>query len=87
MGLLVGAAGADQGPDQGPDRGADQGGKRVAQRVLEYWRRIGVPPRAEQIVITPACGLAGRTPAQLLATLKQCREAAAILPEMIGDLK
>jgi methionine synthase II (cobalamin-independent) len=56
--------------------------RKTAERVVSLWRRMGMRPRAEQTVITPACGLAGATPAQATVTLKNCREAAAILPEM-----
>lgn len=59
--------------------------KRLAERVLGPWRRIGVPLSAGQVVITPGCGLAGASPAEAVRTLRTCREAAAILPELIGD--
>ena len=71
LGLLVGVLATEQ-----PER--------VAERVLEPWRRMGVPLPAGQVVITPGCGLAGATPAGAVQTLKTCREAAAILPELIG---
>jgi methionine synthase II (cobalamin-independent) len=35
------------------------------------------------VVITPACGLAGVSPAAARAALEHCREAARIAPEMI----
>jgi len=38
-----------------------------------------------QAVITPACGLAGSSPAQARATLMRCREAASMLPELIEE--
>jgi len=41
---------------------------------------------AEQVVVTPACGLAGASPAQARETLRWCREAASILPEMMGEM-
>ena len=69
MGLFVGV-----GPQGTP--------KETAERVTRLWQRMGSRPEAEQTVITPPCGLAGDTPAQAAATLKHCREAAAILPEM-----
>jgi hypothetical protein len=38
---------------------------------------------AKQVVITPACGLAGCAPAAARAALAHCRDAARIAPEMI----
>jgi methionine synthase II (cobalamin-independent) len=60
----------------------------LAESVRELWRKIGLSPAgcAEQVVITPACGLAGASPMQARDTLRLCREAAAILPEMMGEL-
>jgi methionine synthase II (cobalamin-independent) len=51
--------------------------KVLADRVSKVWRDLGFP--AEQLtqhVITPACGLAGATPAYARAVLEACREAA-----------
>jgi len=61
---------------------------RTAEAVRDVWRRMALPPAgcAEQVVITPACGLAGASPTQARDTLRLCREAAAILPEMMGEL-
>jgi methionine synthase II (cobalamin-independent) len=59
--------------------------EQIADRVLQPWRRMGVVPETGQIVITPACGLASLSPLEARATLRKCREAAAILPELIGD--
>jgi methionine synthase II (cobalamin-independent) len=39
----------------------------------------------EQVVITPACGLAGLSPAAARAALAHCREAARIAPELIEE--
>jgi hypothetical protein len=36
-------------------------------------------------VVTPACGLAGASPAQARAALSRCREAAAMLPELVQE--
>jgi methionine synthase II (cobalamin-independent) len=59
--------------------------KETAERVARLWRRLGMPQHGEQTVITPPCGLADSSPAQAAQTLRHCREAAAILPEM-GEL-
>ncbi|MFC5754257.1 methionine synthase [Actinomadura rugatobispora] len=55
----------------------------TAAPVRELWRRLGFPaPRlAEQVVITPACGLAGASPRYARAALKRCRDAARMLYE------
>jgi hypothetical protein len=58
--------------------------RKTAERVVSLWRRMGSVPNVAQTVITPPCGLAGSTPRQARDTLKRCREAAALLPEM-GD--
>ena len=70
----------------------------VAVRVMELWRRMGWPAArqpgvtgslaaavAAQVVITPACGLAGAPPEYARAALARCREAARLLPELIEE--
>ena len=59
--------------------------RRTAAAVAEMWRRTGLPAEqfARQVVITPACGLAGASPASARAALRHCREAAGIAPELI----
>ena len=59
--------------------------RRTAATVVEMWRRTGLPAGqlAGQVVITPACGLAGVSPAAAQAALAHCREAARIAPELI----
>ena len=79
LGLLTGAI---------PALADEPGGAReTAERVLRLWQRIGLPlaTAADQAVITPACGLAGASPAQARAALTRCREAAAMLPELIEE--
>jgi methionine synthase II (cobalamin-independent) len=60
----------------------------TANAIREVWQRIGLPPAscAEQVVITPACGLAGASPDQARNALRWCREAARILPELMAEL-
>ncbi|WP_113700094.1 methionine synthase [Nonomuraea lactucae] len=55
----------------------------VAKPALELWRRLGFSPDrlAEQVVLTPACGLAGASPAYARAALAACRKAARVLRE------
>jgi len=60
----------------------------TASAIREVWQRIGLPPAscAEQVVITPACGLAGVSPDQARDALRWCREAGHILPELMAEL-
>jgi methionine synthase II (cobalamin-independent) len=62
--------------------------KATADAIREVWQRIGLPPAAcaEQVVTTPACGLAGVSPDQARDALRWCREAARILPELMEEL-
>jgi methionine synthase II (cobalamin-independent) len=79
MGLLTGAISATA---------EEPGGAReTAERVIRLWRRVGLPLAtcAEQAVITPACGLAGASPAWARAALARCREAAGMLAELIEE--
>jgi len=85
-GLLIGAAKVNVQSTEGERSGPTPAG--IAESVRELWRKIGLSPAgcAAQVVITPACGLAGATPAQARGTLRLSREAAGILPEMMGEL-
>jgi hypothetical protein len=51
--------------------------------VRTLWRRLGFEPArlAGAVVVTPACGLAGASPAYARAALARCREAARMLVE------
>ena len=61
--------------------------RQAAERVISLWRRLGLPldTCAEQAVVTPACGLAGASPAQARAALTRCREAGSMLAELIEE--
>ena len=88
LGLLTGAVPAVPTEVADATTGAGAGGAReTAERVIRLWRRLGLPLAtcAEQAVITPACGLAGLSPAQARAALVRCREAASMLPELIEE--
>ncbi|MBV9092690.1 MAG: methionine synthase [Streptosporangiaceae bacterium] len=78
LGLLAGAPGAAAEPE---------GARQIAERVSGLCRRLGLPPAAAgpQVVITPACGLAGAAPDRAREALTRCRQAAAMLPEMIEE--
>jgi hypothetical protein len=55
----------------------------VAQRVRDLWKMIGfsINRLPEQVVITPACGLAGATRDRARAVMTACREAARRLAD------
>jgi methionine synthase II (cobalamin-independent) len=59
----------------------------LARRVTRLWHRLGLPlpGAAGQVVIAPACGLAGASPERVTSVLAACREAGRILPEMIEE--
>ena len=59
----------------------------TARIVRDLWRKVDLPPAqcAPQVVITPACGLAGASQKQARDALRWCREAAGVLPEMMGE--
>jgi cobalamin-independent methionine synthase catalytic subunit len=73
VGLFAGVA-----PGERPD------GKRIAERVRTLWTRLGFPAERlpRQVVITPACGLAGAGGKYARAVLTSCREAALRLAEV-----
>jgi methionine synthase II (cobalamin-independent) len=83
LGILAGALPTDSaqrlltGPQLVP--------RKTAEQVVKLWQRTGLAPArlTEQVVITPACGLASVSPAAARAALRHCREAARIVPEMI----
>src|SRR5690606_35575170 len=58
-----------------PDVGA------VARPAKRLWGRLGFPAErlADQVVLTPACGLAGASPRYAKQALTRCREAARVL--------
>lgn len=78
LGLLAGAA-----PALPPSAGRAPTSAQVADRVRRLWDQLGFPRRqlAEQVVVTPACGLAGATPAYARAVLTACRDAGRRLYE------
>ncbi|WP_319461618.1 methionine synthase [Micromonospora sp. RTP1Z1] len=78
LGLLAGAA-----PTLPPPGGRAPTSAQVADRVSQVWDRLGFPRRrlAEQVVVTPACGLAGATPEYARAVLAACRDAGRRLYE------
>ena len=59
----------------------------TAMAVVDLWRRIGLPAGllTRQLVLTPACGLAGASPAGARAVLAHCQAAARLAPELIEE--
>jgi methionine synthase II (cobalamin-independent) len=82
LGLLAGALPTDQAAGERPRAPKD-----TAAAVVTLWRRMTLAPErlAEQVVLTPACGLAGLSPEAARAALAHCREAARIAPELIEE--
>ncbi|TDC38610.1 methionine synthase [Micromonospora sp. 15K316] len=78
LGLLAGAA-----PTRPPSTGRAPTSAEVADRVRTLWDRLGFPRArlAEQVVVTPACGLAGAPAEYARAVLKACRDAGRRLAE------
>ncbi|MGK5442304.1 methionine synthase [Micromonospora sp. URMC 105] len=78
LGLFAGAA-----PTLPPSAGRAPTSAEVADRVRTLWDRLGFPRRrlAEQVVVTPACGLAGATGGYARAVLAACRDAGRRLHE------
>ncbi|WBB89006.1 methionine synthase [Verrucosispora sp. WMMC514] len=76
FGLLAGAAPTT--PNGRAPTSAD-----LADRVRTLWDRLGFPRRrlAEQVVVTPACGLAGADAGYVRAVLAACRDAGRRLSE------
>lgn len=93
-GLLVGAlpTTGPQGPESARQARRDERRRPTpsdtAGIVRDLWRKMDLPAArcAPQVVITPACGLPRASPAQARGALRWCREAAAILPEMMEEL-
>jgi Cobalamin-independent synthase, Catalytic domain len=90
MGLLIGAVPAVPAVPGDDGLTVQAGGVQAARRVTRLWRALGLGSDVSQVVVTPACGLAGpvltsTAPAWVRDTLARCREAAAILPEMIAE--
>ncbi|GIJ78339.1 Cobalamin-independent synthase, Catalytic domain [Micromonospora phaseoli] len=77
LGLLAGAAPTTASAGHAPTSAE------VADRVRTLWDRLGFPRRrlAEQVVVTPACGLAGATSEYARAVLAACRDAGRRLSE------
>jgi len=98
LGILAGvvpAAGQEAAAaDDAQRAGAPQppSARQAAEQVAGLWRRIGWPAAgggagsvAAQVVLTPACGMAGASPGYAREAMACCREAARLLPELIEE--
>lgn len=88
LGLAVGAVRAASHEDSlAGGNGHPPGARDVGETVIALWGRIGLAPGrlTEQVVITPACGLAGTSPGRARAVLTRCQEAARLIPELIEE--
>ena len=72
----------------GPGDGSAEA-RQTADWIIRVWRRLGLPlaTAPDQVVISPACGLAGASPAYARAALTRCREAASMLAELIEETR
>ncbi|MDI5968405.1 methionine synthase [Streptomyces sp. SL13] len=78
--LLAGVVpGTDTGGAAGGPRMSDPAGS--VNGVRSLWRGLGLAPQTlgESVVVTPACGLAGASPAYARAALARCVTAARTL--------
>ena len=78
LGLFAGAV-----PTRTPAAGGKPSGKETAERVRALWQRLGFPVTRlpAQVVVTPACGVAGAPVWYARAALEACREAGRRLAE------
>ncbi len=88
LGLAIGAVpAASQEEVLAGRNGRTAGAREAGATVIALWRRIGLPLAGltGQVVITPACGLAGTSPERARAVLTRCQEAARLIPELAAD--
>ncbi len=73
VGLWVGAVPSDGSADW----------RAARDRLLGAWDRVGLDESAlREVVVTPACGLAGVSPSSAVATLRTTRDLAAALTDL-----
>ena len=78
VGLFAGVVPAVSAPGSHAPVAAD-----LADRLRGLWRRLGFPAERlpEQVVVTPACGLAGSAPEYARRAMTTCREVARRLAD------
>jgi methionine synthase II (cobalamin-independent) len=79
LGLLAGAV-----PTRPPSDGRAPTSAAIADRVRAVWTRLGFPAERlpRQVVVTPACGLAGAPAGYVRKVLSGCRDAARRLADV-----
>jgi hypothetical protein len=102
LGIFAGVIPATPAAGQVPEAASLTGREAasLAGRVTALWGRMGWPTGkgggddaagpggvAGQVVLTPACGLAGATPGYAKLALARCREAARLLPELAEEAR
>ena len=94
IGMFIGAVPAQPVRPGDPARGEvpvvptpDRLARDTAAKVIGLWLRIGFPAAklTEQVVITPACGLAGASESYARGALERCQAAARFIPELIEE--
>jgi len=88
LGIAIGAVPAlEAAGTGGASVSPEHAARETARTVVGLWRRIGLPAAAltGQVVVTPACGLAGTSPARARAVLTQCQASANFIPELIEE--
>ncbi|MGH8794835.1 MAG: methionine synthase [Stackebrandtia sp.] len=75
--LMAGAVPATGDDDAAPS------GREAAELIDRLWSRLGLPAesRRDQVIVSPACGLAGASPEYARAAMAACREAARRVSE------
>jgi methionine synthase II (cobalamin-independent) len=70
-----------------PGNARDDPPSQTARNILRFWRALGMSPAeaGRQVVVTPACGLAGASPTRATEALVHSREAARIVPELAEE--
>jgi hypothetical protein len=78
VGLFAGAQESRPGVARRPPSSQE-----IAGRVQSVWHKLGFPVAQlpAQVVVTPACGLAGMKPAAVRPILTACREAGRRLAD------
>jgi hypothetical protein len=86
VGMFIGAVPARPQPRARGQR-PDSDGREPATAVIDLWRRIGLPlaDLTRQVVMTPACGLAGAPPSYARTALERSQAAARLIPELIEE--
>jgi methionine synthase II (cobalamin-independent) len=80
LGLFAGAV-----PTRPPSDGRAPTSAGIADRIRAVWSRLGFPAERlpRQVVVTPACGLAGAPPGYVRKVLPACRDAARRLTDAL----